>query len=157
MPAMDAAKYRRQHRVNHLCPLSTYHFAHASPSSFPTIFPSLRGAHATFAPFFSTELGQGDTWSAGDVNKLLAALRSWMEMGEITRGVISMTGAGHSLKVTRLQTPPSRPPSCQLRFFSFRHRPPGAALLLTRNQLTRGQLTRKQHPRGERRTEAVNS
>ena len=40
----------------------------------------------------SSELRKGDTWSAGDVNKLLAALRSWMEMGEITKGVISTTG-----------------------------------------------------------------
>lgn len=72
----------------------------------------LHSTHAMFAPFFRTEskmeLRKGDAWSAGDdVNKLLAALRSWMEMVEITtRGSALRGREGHSFTLQAFHTLP---------------------------------------------------
>lgn len=54
------------------------------------------------------ELRKGDAWSAGDdVNKLLAALRSWMEMVEITtRGSALRGREGHSFTLQAFHTLP---------------------------------------------------
>ena len=68
--------------------------------------------HARFLCVFSTklemELRKGDTWSAGDVNKLRAALRSWMERFRLQGGSSSGLRGQRVIPEAPL---PSLPPS----------------------------------------------